>query len=175
MENASLVATSSQNSARTASQALIAKYDKYVSIKGEKYVFSAPAGAPQADKAEILSAVATANKSVSASIGTFAPSRGAQFFSSTTAHGGTNFHWWGYTIWLDKWATGRLEALVATGSGASWVAAELTSWTGIGGLGAGAIAALLAATGGVIWLFDWNNNAINFECLYVGESWVWAR
>lgn len=52
------------------------------------------------------------------------------------------WYWYGFTLYLSEWATGRVEAALAVG--AAWLAAEITSWTGIGGITGGGIVALLA-------------------------------
>ncbi|AEV86070.1 Wall-associated protein [Actinoplanes sp. SE50] len=93
-------------------------------------------------------------------------------------HGGFSRHWWGISLYLTEWATNRLMRGFAAGSGVAWAAAELTSWTGIGGVTGGAIAALLAAMGGGIWLCDWNDRGVGFHYTYPwygGAFWCWAR
>ncbi|MFI5933073.1 DNRLRE domain-containing protein [Actinoplanes sp. NPDC051494] len=93
-------------------------------------------------------------------------------------HGGFKRHWWGISLYLTEWATNRLMRGLAAGSGIAWVAAELTSWTGIGGLTGGAIAALMAAMGGAIWACDWHDRGVGFHYTYPwygGGFWCWPR
>lgn len=39
------------------------------------------------------------------------------------------WYWYGFTLYLSEWATNRVEAALAVGCGAAWLAAEITSWT----------------------------------------------
>lgn len=69
-----------------------------------------------------------------------------------------------------------MEAALAAGCGAAWLAAEITSWTGIGGLTGGAIATLLALGSAGVWLRDWNNAGVGLHFLYYPPSmWCWPR
>jgi RHS repeat-associated protein len=82
--------------------------------------------------------------------------------------GGVSSNWFGTTIWFDEFSTQRLEAMFAFGSGAAWTAAEVTAWTGVGGLTGGAIAAILAAAAGGLWLCDWNGRGVQIEITRIG-------
>ena len=153
-------------------------FDQYVVYSPTTDQFTLKLPAKQFDPGQVQivqQAVAFANKDATSSDSGMAAFNASVDAKKSSRHGGVHRHWWGFTFWLDEWATNRLEAAIATGSGAAWVAAELTSWTGIGGLSAGAIAALLALTGGAVWLCDWNGRGINFEHVWGGPSWCWPR
>lgn len=86
------------------------------------------------------------------------------------------WYWYGFTLYLSEWATSRVERALAAGCGAAWLAAEITSWTGIGGLTGGAIAALLALGEGGLWLCDWNDAGVGLHFLYFPPGmWCWPR
>jgi hypothetical protein len=78
----------------------------------------------------------------------------------TVRHGGVTQTLLHTSIWLDEFATSILVKGLFAGSGAAWVAAEVTSWTGVGGLSGGAIAAILALGGALIALRDLNGRGI---------------
>lgn len=156
---------------------IVNTFDQYVKYDAaaDRFILKLPA--KQFDPAQVKivqDSVSQANKDATSSDGGMASFNASVAANKSTRHGGVHRHWWGLTLWLDEFATNRLEAALATGSGASWVAAEVTSWTGIGGLTAGAIAAILAATGGIVWLCDWNGRGINIEESWWG-SWCWPR
>jgi uncharacterized protein YraI len=105
-----------------------------------------------------------------------APSPTPADHADAGGHGGVTKHWWGFTLWIDHGATGRLEALIAAGAGIAAVAAELTSWTGIGGVSGAGIAALLALGAGAIHLCDWRENGVNFHVTYFPQAAAcWPR
>lgn len=157
---------------------IVNNFDQYVVYNSTTDSFTLKLPPRQFDPAQVKivqQAVSHANQDASSSDSGMAAFNAQVAARTSTRHGGVHRHWWGFTFWLDEWATNRLQAIVDTGAGAAWVAAELTSWTGIGGLSASAIAALLALTGGIVWLCDWNDRGINFEHVWGGPSWCWPR
>jgi hypothetical protein len=165
----------------------ILRYDRYVTYSPSRgFVAAIPAKVVKSDPsgaATVRRSVAASNHTLSRLTGTYVVSSAAGVttvssggvVSLATRHGGINFSWWGITLWLDEYATNILVSGLAAGSGAAWVAAELTSWTGVGGLSGGAIAALLALGAAAIHLCDWNGRGVGFHLSYIGVGWCWAR
>lgn len=159
------------------SRSLIAKVDRYVKLdRNRKFVLNVPASVAAADPAAFAEATEAINLANAVQLPANADVQDGTV-TVLASHGGFSSHWWGFTVWLDHWATGRLVAGVAAGSGAAWVAAELTAWTGIGGLSGGAIAALLALGAGGILVCDWNDNGINIHIATIPTVvvWCWPR
>ena len=171
-------------------QAVIARFDPYVTYaEGTRYVLNAPADVVAADPAGYAAAQATiANTNATLAQVTGLKPNGSNLSSARATgksvsgdflgtHGSASTHWWGVSVYLDHWATGRLAAVITVGAAASTVAALVTSWTGIGGLSAGGIAAILALGVSVIKACDWNDRGIgmHLEWVTVPLSWCWAR
>lgn len=178
-----LVASSSSttvfpNSARlTAAQ--IAKYGRYVSVDTSgRFTVSIPAPVVAADPAMagvVRNSVATANVQLTKSAVSAKASKAGAMATLGGSHGGGSINWWGVSMWLDHWAVDKLATLIAGGAATVTLVAAVTSWTGIGGLSAGAIAALLAIGAAAIKLCDWNGRGVSFHLAWIGPSWCWAR
>ncbi len=168
----------------------IAKFDQYVNwSRSGGFVAKVPGAVSEADPVAaraVAATIALSNKQLRSATGSITVEThqgvlllgGRASLSSIdrwTRHGGVTFSWWGITLWLDNYATNILVKGVAAGSGAAWVAAELTSWTGVGGLSGGAIAALLSLGAAGINACNWNDRGVGFHLAYVGVAWCWAR
>lgn len=166
------------NSARlTAAQ--IAKYATYVSADASgRYTVSIPASVVAADPAMarvVRSSVATANKQLTQSAVSVTASKAGMVATLGGTHGGGSINWWGVSLWLDETATNQLIALIGAGAATTKLVAVLTSWTGIGGLSATAIAAILTIGALAIHLCDWNGRGVNFHLAWIGPSWCSPR
>ena len=76
-----------------------------------------------------------------------------------------------------KFSARELEGLsyaLATGSGASWLAAELGAPTVVGGISFGVIAAGLATGAGVTALLNWasKGKGITYHVKWNGRGWI---
>lgn len=167
--------------------ALVAKFDRYVwySETASRYTISVPAAVAKADAAGTATARAAVRAANHASLtgsyqvvsrGQVVTSHGLSLQAPTYGkHGGISKHWWGISLWLDHWATGRLRAILATGGGIAAVAAALTSWTGVGGISGGAIAAILAFGSAALWLCDWHDRGVTLNAYIIGGVTCWPR
>ncbi len=81
---------------------------------------------------------------------------------------------WGVQIKFTGRDAEGLALALAAGSGATWLAAELGAPTVVGGIGIGAIAAMLttaaAAVGGINWLKK--GKGFNYNILWNGFNWI---
>jgi hypothetical protein len=80
---------------------------------------------------------------------------------------GFRYYWWGWQAWLNEFWTQRLLAVIAIGGG-------LATYCALGvatSIPCGAIIAIAATFGGVIWLFDWGNG-ITVVWPYLGGWYI---
>ena len=82
--------------------------------------------------------------------------------------------WYGVDIHFTSRALNGISIALATGSGASWLAAELSAPTVVGGIGWGVIAAGLATCAGAVQLADWaaKGKGIDYHVTWNGRSWI---
>ncbi|GAA3795979.1 hypothetical protein [Cellulomonas soli] len=168
-----------------ATDPLIAKWDPYVRLSGGQYVINAPESVVLADSdgyAQAARIVAKTNSTLTAD-GFGSPSiskpllggSSGSKIASAGSHGSATSYWWGWSIWLDHWATGRLTAVFNTAAAASGLTAAIMAWTGVGGGLAAVIAGVLWAGGAVFSLCDWNDRGINYKYVNGVGSVCWAR
>ena len=82
--------------------------------------------------------------------------------------------WYGADIHFTSRDLQGMSYALATGSGASWIAAELHAPTVVGGIAWGAIAAVLATCAGASALADWasKGKGIDVHVLWNGYGWI---
>lgn len=185
----SATASHSQVEDGTLTQELIEKYSPYVSRAGTTYQFTPPeelrVAAPD-EVALVEQTVSTTNVSIASGRIEVAGEDGATYyldmqpsaFEDNGSHGGVEMKWWGHQLWLDDWASQKLRDLLTAGAGISAIAAEVTSWTGVGGLSGGAIAGIIALGSAGLDLCNWNGNGITLNVPYTAPaapSWCWPR
>lgn len=93
----------------------------------------------------------------------------------TAAGGGVIFHWWGKTLWLNNLNSYRLSALLAGGASVAGLTAFITSVTGVGGVVAGGIAAVLGVASAGSLICNWNMRGVNIHLPNVGGVWCTPR
>lgn len=154
-------------------------FDQYVTYNAASDSFTLKLPPKQFDPGQVSvvqQAIADANKDGTSSDSGMAAFNASVDAKKSSRHGGVHRHWWGWTIWIDHWATVKLQGLLYGGAAAAAIAAEFTSWTGIGGLTGGMIAAILGAAGwAVSYVCDWNGRGVNFEHIKGGPTWCWPR
>ena len=82
--------------------------------------------------------------------------------------------WYGLAIGFTSRDLQGLSIALATGSGASWLAAELGAPTLYGGITFSMIAAGLATLAGATQLLDWatKNKGITYHVAWTGTGWI---
>lgn len=158
--------------------AVVNTFDQYVTYNASSDSFTLKLPAKQFDPSQVKvvqEAITQANKDTASSDTGIAAFNTNVTAMKSSRHGGVHRHWWGWTIWIDNYATGKLQKLFWAGAGAAAIAAEFTSWTGIGGVTAGMIGAILGAIGAFLGVCNWNGRGINFEHVWGGATWCWAR
>ncbi|MBW3086272.1 hypothetical protein KEM60_02484 [Austwickia sp. TVS 96-490-7B] len=147
---------------------LINRYDRYVQLMGNRWAFLPPMGKRLADPqgaSTVQEAVNQANEQIVTGVAKGLDTSGEAYSFTVPAetvtfagsHDGFNNTWYDWELWLDRWASGKLAASLALGTGAAALTAELTSWTGIGALSGGAIAAILAIRSAGAWPCERDN------------------
>ncbi|MFC6356584.1 hypothetical protein [Luethyella okanaganae] len=79
--------------------------------------------------------------------------------------------WYGWQLKIDSCKAAQLVASVSAGAGVATVAGLLTSWTGIGGISAGAIAAVLAAGAGFLAVCAAPGKGMILNLAWTGIPW----
>lgn len=165
---------------------LIEKYDPYVSTVGNSFQFSPTDQMREESPGEVAAvqnAVDSTNASIASGVTTGTTPEGETYTISTPAgemyvdgsHGGFELKWYGFEIWLDDWASNQLSNLLEGGAGASVIAAQLTSWTGIGELSGDAIAGILVIGAVGVRECNWNGRGIGIHWAPFTGAWCWPR
>ncbi|MFB9775512.1 hypothetical protein [Brevibacterium otitidis] len=158
---------------------LIQKYDPYVTQnKQGAYALNLPKGKtfPQSEVQLVEKAIEKTNselKKISSSAEA-KQTEGGNFIVQKS-HGGFKAHWWGFEVWLDNYAVGQTQKILAAGAGVSGLTAAIMSWTGVGGAVAGVIAGAFAAAGGIAGLCNWSNKGISIKKPHIGPTICWPR
>ncbi|MCT1657434.1 hypothetical protein [Brevibacterium luteolum] len=166
-------------SAEGLSDELIDKYDPYVSQNDKgTYSLSLPTGKtfPESEVELVEKAIEKTNSEVE-KISSSAEATQADDGNLVVqkSHGGFKSHWWGFEVWLDNYAVGKVQKMLAAGAGVSGLAAAIMSWTGVGGGVAGVIAGAFAAAGGIAELCNWSDKGISIKRPHVGPVVCWPR
>lgn len=152
---------------------VVAHYDRYVTIRHNgRYALRIPAAVAAADPAgvrAVRAAIAVANETIAES--------GSTTVTPMTKHGGVSTHWWGISMWLDAYATNKLEGLLWMGAG---TAAVLSAMQAMGVITApsaaitGLIAGIITIGAGAIQ-FCSNSKGVTFDMLWTGQPWCHGR
>ena len=169
---------------------VISRCDPYVTYTAStRYVLNAPADVVAADTAgydaaqlAIANANATSGELTGLKMGCQnvddALTGASKTVNASGSHGSGSVSWWGVSLYLDNWATNRIIAMIMGGAALSSAAAALTSWTGVGGLSGGAIAALFGLGAGALKICNWNDRGVGIHLerlTTIPLSWCWAR
>ncbi|PWC05589.1 hypothetical protein [Agromyces badenianii] len=83
--------------------------------------------------------------------------------------------WYGWQLRIDSCKSSILIASVGGGASVAVIAGLLTSWTGIGGISAGAIAAVLGLGTAFLSICAAPGNGMGLNLAYTGTPWCWTQ
>ena len=98
-----------------------------------------------------------------------------QALAACSGQNGGSTQWYGWQLKIDSCKSAQMIAAVTAGAGVATVAGLLTSWTGIGGISAGAIASILAAGAGILSVCAAAGKGMILNLAWTGLPWCWSQ
>lgn len=88
---------------------------------------------------------------------------------------GVKSMWYGYQLLMDSCRTTLIANLVLGGAAAATLTALIMSWTGVGAVAAGVIAAALGIVGAGLSACNSWGQGIGVNVLWTGQPWCWTQ
>lgn len=88
---------------------------------------------------------------------------------------GGSTQWYGWQLKINSCQSATLIASIGAGAGVATAAALFNSWTGVGGISARAIAALITAGVGILNICNASGNGMILNLAWTGTPWCWQQ